>query len=425
MNSILSYIVDLFRQPALFLGFFSMIGLILQKKSFSDIIKGTLKTIIGVVILFQGVNILILAITPMSDAVNSLFNPTNTTKLGDFSVFIQQNSIDIGIVMISSFILNVIIARVTPFKAIFLTANLIFWFAMLFVALGSEMGLSRLTTLVLAVVFTTLYLVIPSNLMTPYVKELTGSDDFTIGHTTSIFCFLGIFIGSIFGDSKKSAENITLPKYLMFFTDTNLAAGLVMFIAYFIICITDLLSQGSIVSEIFKTKDIFTYSLLQGVHFSAGTAVLLLGSRMMLAELIPSFKGISDILAPGSKPALDVPMIFSYGMNSLVIGFLTAVVFSIITIVVLGMSGVLPYAIIPLIIACYFDVAPGAIFANKRGGIVAVILSSALGGTLLMVFCAISLTLISSTVGTFIQVYGGNDFSVWLLVAYPIFALFK
>ena len=118
-------------------------------------------------------------------------------------------------------------------------------------------------------------------------------------------------------------------------------------------------------------------------------------------------------------------MIFSYGMNSLVIGVLTAVVFSIITITVLGMSGVLPYAIIPLIIACYFDVAPGAIFANKRGGIAAVILSSALGGTLLMVFCAISLTLISSTVGTFIQVYGGNDFSVWLLVAYPIFALFK
>ena len=212
MNSILSYIVDLFRQPALFLGFFSMIGLILQKKSFSDIIKGTLKTIIGVVILFQGVNILILAITPMSDAVNSLFNPTNTTKLGDFSVFIQQNSIDIGIVMISSFILNVIIARVTPFKAIFLTANLIFWFAMLFVALGSEMGLSRLTTLVLAVVFTTLYLVIPSNLMTPYVKELTGSDDFTIGHTTSIFCYLGIFIGSVFCGLQKICRKYHLTK---------------------------------------------------------------------------------------------------------------------------------------------------------------------------------------------------------------------
>ena len=74
----------------------------------------------------------------------------------------------------------------------------------------------------------------------------------------------------------------------MFFTDTNLAAGLVMFIAYFVICITDLVTQSSIVLEIFKTKDIFTYSLLQGVYFSAGTAVLLFGSRMMLAELIPS-----------------------------------------------------------------------------------------------------------------------------------------
>ena len=112
-------------------------------------------------------------------------------------------------------------------------------------------------------------------------------------------------------------------------------------------------------------------------------------------------------------------------MNCLVIGFLTAVVFSLITIVVLGMSGILPYAIIPLIIACYFDVAPGAIFANQRGGIIAVILSSVLGGILLMVFCAISLTLIASTTGTFIQVYGGNDFSLWLLLAYPIFSLFK
>ena len=402
-----------------------MLGLILQKKSFSDIVKGTLKTIIGIIILFKGVDILIQAITPINNAINLMFSPTNTSTLGDFSIFIQNNSIDIGIVMISSFFLNVIIARFTSFKAIFLTANLIFWFAMLFVALGTEIGITRSLTIILAVIFTTLYLVIPSNLLAPYVKELTGSDDFTIGHTTSIFCFLGIFIGSIFGDSKKSAENITLPKYLMFFTDTNLAAGLVMFVTYLIICIIDLVTQGTVVSEIFKTKDIFIYSLLQGVNFSAGTTVLLLGSRMMLAEIIPSFKGMSDILAPGSKPALDIPMIFSYGMNSLVIGFLTAVVFSLITIVVLGMSGILPYAIIPLIIACYFDVAPGAIFANQRGGIIAVILSSVLGGILLMVFCAISLTLIASTTGTFIQVYGGNDFSLWLLLAYPIFSLFK
>ena len=397
----------------------------LTKKSFSDIVKGTLKTIIGIIILFKGVDILIQAITPINNAINLMFSPTNTSTLGDFSIFIQNNSIDIGIVMISSFFLNVIIARFTSFKAIFLTANLIFWFAMLFVALGTEIGITRSLTIILAVIFTTLYLVIPSNLLAPYVKELTGSDDFTIGHTTSIFCFLGIFIGSIFGDSKKSAENITLPKYLMFFTDTNLAAGLVMFVTYLIICIIDLVTQGTVVSEIFKTKDIFIYSLLQGVNFSAGTTVLLLGSRMMLAEIIPSFKGMSDILAPGSKPALDIPMIFSYGMNSLVIGFLTAVVFSLITIVVLGMSGILPYAIIPLIIACYFDVAPGAIFANQRGGIIAVILSSVLGGILLMVFCAISLTLIASTTGTFIQVYGGNDFSLWLLLAYPIFSLFK
>lgn len=421
----LSYIVGVFREPALFLGFFAMVGLILQKKSFADVVKGTFKTIIGMVILLEGVGVLIDAMTPLSGAVNTLFAVDSTEVIGDFSLFIGEYSIDIGIVMLSAFILNVIIARFTPFKSIFLTANLIFWFAMLFLAVLTGLGVSRNLKLVLAVVFSTLYLVIPSNLLRPYVKELTGNNLFTIGHTTSIFCFIGIFIGSMIGDSKKSAENITLPKQISFFNDANITSGLVIFATYLIISLVDFIVSGNIVSDIFLTKDFIVYSLLQGIKFSAGTVVLLLGSRMMLTEIVPSFQGISNILAPGSIPALDIPMIFSYGPNSLVLGFLVALITSSLTIVVLGLSGVLQYAIIPLVIACYFDVAPGAIFANKRGGILAVVVSSAINGVLLMVFCAISIPLIASTVGTFIQTYGGNDFSVWLLITYPILMLFK
>ncbi len=181
--------------------------------------------------------------------------------------------------------------------------------------------------------------------------------------------------------------------------------------------------QGTIRSEIFQTTDFFTYSFIQGMMFSAGTVVLLLGARMMLTEIIPAFQGIANVLAPGSIPALDIPMIFPYGSNSLVVGFILAVISSIVTIFALGISGVLEYTLIPLTIACYFDVAPGAIFANKRGGFPAVVITSILSGCLMMILCAVSLSIAAPTVGTFFQAYGGNDFSLWTILIYPIYAL--
>ena len=68
-------------------------------------------------------------------------------------------------------------------------------------------------------------------------------------------------------------------------------------------------------------------------------------------------------------------------------------------------------------VACYFDVAPACIFANKRGGIKAVITTAIIGGFILTVLCAISIPMVSSTVGTFLQVYGGNEYSVWVIIA--------
>ena len=58
MSSVLNTVISLVRTPSMFIAIIAFLGLVLQKKSFSDIIKGTLKTFIGMVILTQGVNIL-------------------------------------------------------------------------------------------------------------------------------------------------------------------------------------------------------------------------------------------------------------------------------------------------------------------------------------------------------------------------------
>lgn len=108
---------------------------------------------------------------------------------------------------------------------------------------------------------------------------------------------------------------------------------------------------------------------------------------------------------------------FSLWTNALLLGFLIAAAVNIISIFALGASGLISVALIPLMVACYFDVAPACIFANKRGGIKAVITTAIIGGFILTVLCAISIPMVSSTVGTFLQVYGGNEYSVWVIIA--------
>ena len=160
---------------------------------------------------------------------------------------------------------------------------------------------------------------------------------------------------------------------------------------------------------IFEGQPFVTVAITNGMTFAAGMLILLQGVRMMLAEIVPAFRGIATKLAPGSVPAMDIPLIFPYGPNALLLGFLIAAAVNIISIFALGASGLISVALIPLMVAC--------IFANKRGGIKAVITTAIIGGFILTVLCAISIPMVSSTVGTFLQVYGGNEYSVWVIIA--------
>jgi len=169
--------------------------------------------------------------------------------------------------------------------------------------------------------------------------------------------------------------------------------------------------------EVFGGDPLVTFAIIQGMTFAAGMVILLQGVRMMLAEIVPAFKGVADKLVPGAIPALDIPIIFPYAPTALLLGFIIAIVVSIVTLFIFGSMGFLSVAIIPLVVACYFDVAPAAIFANARGGRIAAIVTSAVGGFLLTVLVAVSLPMISSTVGNFIQAYGGNEYSFWIIIS--------
>lgn len=422
MKEILDFCVSFFRNPALFMGLVVAIGLILQRKPIDAILKGIFKGIIGMVILLKGVDIVVSSITPLANAFSGLFNTQSNSTLGDFNVFLGQYGSYVGLILLCGFVINIIIARYTRFKTIYLTGNILFWYPMLFLAVGIENNVSGLKLFIFTLIMYILVITIFPYILRKHVKYVTGNDSFTIGHTASIYCLLGSYIGKLVGQKDKNIENLNLPKSLSFFRDTNITAAIVMFIVYIIVGL--FIGKESRIA-IYGSEPLITYSLIQGITFAAGMIILLTGVRMILGEIIPSFKGIADKLAKGSIPALDIPMIFPYGPNALLIGFIIALITSIGTLFLLGASGVLTFALIPLVVACYFDVAPGAIFANARGGWPAAIITSALGGIILMVLAAISLNLVSGTVGNFIQTYGGNEFSIWIIIGDLVGKLFS
>ena len=422
MKEILDFCVSFFRNPALFMGLVVAIGLILQRKPIDAILKGIFKGIIGMVILLKGVDIVVSSITPLANAFSGLFNTQSNITLGDFNIFLGQYGSYVGLILLCGFVINIIIARYTRFKTIYLTGNILFWYPMLFLAVGIENNVSGLKLFIFTLIMYILVITIFPYILRKHVKYVTGNDSFTIGHTASIYCLLGSYIGKLVGQKDKNIENLNLPKSLSFFRDTNITAAIVMFIVYIIVGL--FIGKESRIA-IYGSEPLITYSLIQGITFAAGMIILLTGVRMILGEIIPSFKGIADKLAKGSIPALDIPMIFPYGPNALLIGFIIALITSIGTLFLLGASGVLTFALIPLVVACYFDVAPGAIFANARGGWPAAIITSALGGIILMVLAAISLNLVSGTVGNFIQTYGGNEFSIWVIISDLVGKLFS
>ena len=108
------------------------------------------------------------------------------------------------------------------------------------------------------------------------------------------------------------------------------------------------------------------FMFLQALQFVTGLYVLMAGVRLLLAELVPAFQGISMKLVPNSKPALDCPVLFPYAPNAVILGFIFTTIGSIIGMFLTPMLG-LPM-ILPGVMSNFFAGGTAGIFANQVGG---------------------------------------------------------
>ncbi|MFO8035261.1 MAG: PTS ascorbate transporter subunit IIC [Anaerolineales bacterium] len=410
--------------PTFMLGLVALVGLLLQRKSSNEVISGTVKTMVGVLVLFAGVDILNNVISPISQLFGQVYTYEGTTFSSDWVGFLGNHGAQIVLIMVFGFLVNLLLARITPLKYVFLTGHILFWNAYMVTAGLADAGkISGVALIVIgSIVLGIISTVLPA-LIARFVYRLTSSEDFSIGHTTTVHAFYGAYLGKLVGDASDSLEDMELPEGWSFLKSMTISTALIMFLLYLIMGF--LAGPAWAAGEFSAGSQVLWYFwiLFQGLMFAAGLTVLLTGVRMMLAEIIPAFQGLAEKVVPDAVPALDCPMIFPYGQNSLALGFPIAMITSLIAIVIFGVAGY-PYMLLPLVVAAFFDVGPAVIIANQTGGRRGAFVTAAVGGVMLIVLQAISLPFVSNTAAGFINLFGGNDFSVIAIVVRGIAQIF-
>lgn len=406
LDFITTYIL---RNPPVLLGLIAMVGLILQRKGVADIVKGTLLAAFGMLILTTGVNMLVNSISPINNAFQSLVHAATGQGLNS-DTFTGTYGGDVGLAMFLALVLHLLIARFTPVKTIFLTGHMLWWFPFIFVAAGVEAGLRGAWLIGTSAVFSALYWSVQPWLLRKYVFAATGDKTFTIGHPTGFLSLISGFVAGKVGNKERSTEDVKLPKGLSFFREISITGAAVIFIMFLIVSIW-------IPSSVAKGANFFMESVNQGLNFGAGLIIMLSGVRLLIGQIIPAFQGISEKVVPNALPAFDCPVIFNYKPNAVLVGFVTAMVTSTILVIICNSVRLFPVMLIPLVITSFFECGCAAVIGEGQGGLRGCVIGTACAAVVMVALVGFSAAMYGRTIQNWILIFGGNDLSLFGIIA--------
>lgn len=398
---------DIFSQPSVLIGLFALIGLLVQKKAAHEVITGTLKAIIGFLILTAGANTLSSALVNFSTIFSQAFNlmgviPNNEAIL---SLALKTYGTETAMIMVFGMFINILIARITPLKYIFLTGHHTMFMACMLSAILTGAGYSGVKLVIIGAVVLGMLMVICPAMTQPFMKKIIGSDEVALGHFGTLGYVASALVGKLVGSPEKTTENMKFPKGLMFLRDTTVATGTTMMILFII----TVLAAGPefVQSEVSGGTNFIVFAILQSLTFSAGVYIVLAGVRMIISEIVPAFKGFADKIVPNAKPALDCPIVFTYAPIAVIVGFLSSFTAGIIGMFVLSTMSVT--VIIPGVIPHFFTGATAGVFGNSTGGRRGAVVGSFVNG-LLITFLPALLLHVLGTLGYANTTFGDADF---------------
>lgn len=423
---------EVFGVPAYLVGIMVAVALVASRKSWGDVLGGSLKAAMGFIILGIGANAVVAALTPLGTLITGVAPegskgvvPTNEA----ITAIVNANpafGTDVAYAMFFGVILSLIIARLTPLRYVFLTGHhMLFMATVLTVVLLSQNVADWLAILVGAVGLGTMMVVMPA-LAQPWMKRVTGGEPVAMGHFGTLGYILGGIAGQLVGRGSKSTEEMEFPQSLRFLRDPMLGTAIAMAIIYIVMGILFLFVQGekaAVDANLTGTGAGGAGGFLmllfnQALVFGGGVAVILLGVRTFLGEIVPAFSGIAERIIPGAVPALDCPVSFPYAPNAVLVGFLSSVVGGLVGFFVLvaglGTALAIPL-ILPGMVPHFFTGGTAGVFGNATGGRRGAVAGGFVNGLFITLFAAFLVPTMSA-IGFQNTTFGDADFQWFGLV---------
>ncbi|GAA1487948.1 PTS sugar transporter subunit IIC [Brachybacterium sacelli] len=369
--AVLDWIIsNIFTQAGIIIALIAMLGLLLQRKDAGTVVSGTFKTLLGFMVLAAGSAVLVSTLTYFGTQFEAAFNLTGIVPSIEAVNGFATNDLGLGgpiaITFLGVFVVNILLARFTPWKYVFLTGQALLWMATMTVVFGSAVGLSGIWLIVLCSLVGGFFCVAMPAIAQPVVRKITGNDAIALGH----FCTIGYMVESgvayLVRDrrpDRKTTEDLKLPRAFEFLQDTYMSLAVVMIPLYLV---TALFAGPASSAEAAGETNYLVFAFMQSMQFVVGVYVLMAGVRLLLGEIVPAFRGISMKLVPHSKPALDAPVLFPYAPNAVIIGFLTTTIGTVIAMFVLPVLGFA--VIVPGMLTNFFAGGTAGIFGNAVGG---------------------------------------------------------
>lgn len=408
--------------PAYLIGIIAAVGLIALKKPVGQVVSGGLKAAMGYLILGAGATVVTAALDPFGTLVfratgaqgvvptNEVISAQAATQFGAASAYI----------IVLSFILMLLIARFTPLKYIFLTGHhMVFMSMMLALVLSVGLHTDRqwLVVIIGSLLMAVIMVAMPA-FTQPFTNRVTNSDKISVGHFNSLGYMLSGALGAAVGKKSKSTEDINFPKALSFLRDSMVSTTLLMVVLYLVFAIwAAFVVPADQLFAIFPSKPtdygaFIMAAFAQALQFGIGVSIILYGVRIILGELVPAFQGIANKVVPGAKPALDIPIVFPYGPNASLIGFLSSFVGGLVAlgIIALWLGPLWGVALIlPGMVPHFFDGGGAGVFGNATGGRRGAMVGGFVNG-LLITFLPASLMGVMGSFGLSNSTFGDADF---------------
>lgn len=364
----LNFIINnILTEASITIAIVAMLGLLIQKKPGGEVASGTFKTMLGFLVLTAGSGVIIESLEYFGEIFAEAFGlegiipsieAINGQAMGDLGLGNQ-----IALTFLAIFVVNIILARITRFKYIFLTGQALLWMATMTTVFGYYGGLRGYSLIIFGGIIGGLFAVLMPAIAQPFVRKITDSDEIALGHFCTIGYAVTAGVSKAVGDKSKSTEDIDFPKGFSFLQDTYLGVGAIMVPLYIVAAA---FAGPEFSSQFSGEENYIVYAFLQGVQFVVGVYILLAGVRLLLAEIVPAFRGIAMKIVPNAKPALDAPVLFPYAPQAVTIGFVFTTLGTVIAMFLLPLLS-LP-VLLPGMLTNFFAGGTAGIFGNAVGG---------------------------------------------------------